>query len=74
MENLYVGQGVGADEEGDDEEDEADGNVSCISDLDKVVRGNELKSRPDRYGGLSVSACVIDSTPTAPDSVQVVIS
>lgn len=30
MENLYVGQGVGADpdEEGDDDEDEVDGNVS----------------------------------------------
>lgn len=27
MENLYTGQGVGADEEGDDDEDEADGNV-----------------------------------------------
>lgn len=30
MENLYTGQGVGADpeEEGDDDEDEVDGNVS----------------------------------------------
>lgn len=27
MENLYTGQGVGADEEGDDDEDEADGEV-----------------------------------------------
>lgn len=38
MENLYVGQGVGADpeEEGDDDEDEVDGNVSWGFWLDSV--------------------------------------
>lgn len=28
MENLYTGQGVGVEEDGDDDEDEVDGNVS----------------------------------------------
>lgn len=30
MENLYTGQGVGIEEDGDDDEDEVDGNVSRL--------------------------------------------
>ena len=44
MENLYVGQGVGADpeEEGDDDEDEVDGNVSPrLPSSVTTVRRNE---------------------------------
>lgn len=33
MENLYTGQGVGVEEDGDDDEDEVDGNVSRVAPL-----------------------------------------
>ncbi len=49
MENLYTGQGVGVEEDGDDDEDEVDGNVSRLSWSGGEGRGGE--SRGGRGGG-----------------------